>query len=431
MILICCSLIFFRESINSEFNKSQCLYAGFDPTADSLHFGNLLVLTTLIRFLRDGHQVICLVGNATVQIGDPSDKHDQRPSIDSETVEYNTNKISGSISSIFSNHYKYFWTKNKDTKDQPLKEPIIVHNLNWYKDLNVIDFFSNIGRSIRLTNLLSKKFVENRFQQHLGLSYSEFSYQIFQSYDWFNLLNRYNCRFQIGGIDQIGNIQEGVSLIYKKKSDVQPYGLILPLILDENGFKYGKSNGKPVWLNRKKMSYFDFYQFFYRTTDKEVEKFLKLFTFLSDQEINEIMETHFLNKKDNYAQKILAEQITLLVHGPEGLRVAKLATDIFYKKDVAAVEKLEQEYFNDLFLPEQIITMYIEPEETTVLDVALKCKIFQRDLDTVKLIESGGLNLNGIKCTNSNEKMMNKYILKNRTTLVRVGKKRFYIIKWQ
>lgn len=241
---------------------------------------------------------------------------------------------------------------------------------------------------------------------------------------------------QIGGIDQIGNIQEGVSLIYRKTYGmdpalVQPYGLILPLILDDKGQKYGKSNGKPVWLSRRKLNYFDFYQFFYRTPDTEVERFLKYFTFFTDQQINDVMSKHLLNKKENYAQQVLAEQITLLVHGEEGVRVAKLATEIFYRKELSAVEELEQEYFDDFFLPDQIVNMYIEPNETTVLDVALRCKIFRNELDTAKLIDGGGLNVNGVKITNANEKITDKHILKNRTTLIKVGKKRFYIIKWQ
>lgn len=159
------------------------------------------MLTTLLRFLRDGHQVICLIGDATVRIGDPSDKYTERPSIDVDTVEYNANKISATISSIFSNHYKYFWKRSEATAQRPIQEPIIVRNANWYRELNVVDFFSSVGKAIRLSNLLSKKFVEQRADAHLGLSYSEFSYQIFQSYDWFHLLNKFNCRFQVWLID--------------------------------------------------------------------------------------------------------------------------------------------------------------------------------------------------------------------------------------
>lgn len=222
-------------------------------------------------------------------------------------------------------------------------------------------------------------------------------------------------------------------MIYKK-TDVQPYGLVLPLILDEKGAKYGKSQGRPVWLSRRKLSYFDFYQFFYRTTDADVEKFLKMFTFLDDQEICRVMERHLADKRANHAQQVLAEQITLLVHGAEGVRVAKLATEIFYRKDIKAVESLEPEYFSNLFLPEQIVTMYVEPTETTLLDVVMKCRIFEKELDSVKLIESGGLYVNGMKFTEANERIMDKpkkFILKNRTTLIKVGKKRFYAVLWQ
>lgn len=204
-------------------------------------------------------------------------------------------------------------------------------------------------------------------------------------------------------------------MIYRK-TDIQPYGLVLPLILDEKGAKYGKSHGKPVWLNRRKLSYFDFYQFFYRTTDADVERFLKMFTFLSDVEICRAMEQHLADKRANHAQQVLAEQVTLLVHGAEGLRVAKLATEIFYRKDIKAIESLEQDYMDDLFLPEQIVTMFIEPTETTLLDVAMKCRIFERELDCVKLIASGGLYANDVKCTDANERILDnrgKFILKN------------------
>ena len=194
-----CVFSIHRPELETIFQKQQCIYAGFDPTAEGLHFGNLLILMSLLHFLRDGHQVVCLVGNGTARIGDPSDKAGERPALCEEAIQRNSAAVSANISKIFSNHYKYIWLSSQKRHPKPSQifEPIILHNLDWYRNRNVIDFISTVGRKLRLSDMLSRKFVADRVKSKEGLSFTEFSYQVFQGYDWFHLFNQYNCKFQV------------------------------------------------------------------------------------------------------------------------------------------------------------------------------------------------------------------------------------------
>lgn len=286
------------------------MYAGFDPTADSLHVGNLLILMNLLHWQRAGHQVIALVGGATGLIGDPSHRKSERLEMEAFLVEENLNLIIKSIETIFENHEKYFW-KDPSSKLNPIK---IVNNIDWYNDVNVIEFIRRVGKHFRLGTMLGRTSVQSRLKSDSGMSFTEFTYQIFQAYDWLHLLKTYDCHFQIGGSDQMGNIVAGHDLISRttKKS---VYGLTLPLVTAEGGKKFGKSTGNAVWLSPNRSSSFQLYQFFIRTADTDVEKFLNLFTFLSAPEINEIVEGHKKDPGKREAQKILAEEVTVLVHG--------------------------------------------------------------------------------------------------------------------
>jgi hypothetical protein len=176
-------------------SKPQCVYAGFDPTADGLHFGNLLVIMTLLHMLRNGHRVVCLIGDATACIGDPSDKNGERPQMNQDTIRTNSAAVSADISRVFANHRKYFWTP--ESSGEELSDPIIVHNNDWYRKRNVIDFIGQVGRGLRMTDMLGRKFVVDRVKSREGLSFTEFSYQVFQGYDWLHLFNTYGCRFQV------------------------------------------------------------------------------------------------------------------------------------------------------------------------------------------------------------------------------------------
>lgn len=301
----------FRNEIVDLLQKSpQCVYAGFDPTASSLHIGNLLILMNLLHWQRARHQVIALVGGATGLIGDPSHRKSERVEIEKHLIEENVKSITKNIETIFNNHAKYIW-KNKQEDLKPL---IIINNLDWYTNVNIIDFIRNVGKYFRMGTMLSRSSVQSRLNSDTGMSFTEFSYQVFQAYDWFQLMKRYKCRFQIGGSDQMGNIMSGYDLITKTgKNEV--YGITLPLITAEGGKKFGKSLLNAVWLSPTKSSSFQLYQYFIRTKDSDVERFLKLFTFLPLHKITEIVNAHMKNPEERIAQKLLADQVTLLVHG--------------------------------------------------------------------------------------------------------------------
>lgn len=300
-----------RNEMVELLNKSpQCVYAGFDPTADSLHIGNLLILMNLLHWQRAGHQVISLVGGATGLIGDPSHRKAERVEIEKCVIEENVESIEKNIKTVFNNHENYFW----ENKQEKLKPPIVVNNINWYTNVNVIEFVRNIGKYLRMGTMLGRTSVQARLNSDAGMSFTEFTYQVFQAYDWLQLVTRYNCCFQIGGSDQMGNIMSGYDLI-TKSTRKQVYGITLPLITAEGGKKFGKSLMNAIWLSPTRSSSFQLYQYFIRTKDSDVEKFLKLFTFLTLDKINEIVDEHMKNPERRTAQKLLAQQVTLLVHG--------------------------------------------------------------------------------------------------------------------
>ncbi|KAG8224856.1 hypothetical protein J437_LFUL005459 [Ladona fulva] len=347
------------EIVDTLNSKPQVVYAGFDPTADSLHVGNLLVLTNLIHWQRAGHQVISLIGGATAQIGDPSGRTSERKKLKLENIEKSSTLIQKNISDIFENHKKYFW--NQKGKKDPLSEVIILDNESWYKDFNVVDFVSEIGRHFRMGTMLSRTSVQSRLASEAGLSFSEFSYQMFQAYDWLHLLQNHNCKFQIGGSDQMGNIVAGHDLIGK--------------VAEEK--VYGK--------------YFRYY--------KEKPEL-------------------------RIAQKKLAENVTLLVHGEEGLKSANLATSALYDKSVESLISMSPSEVIDVFRGTSTAKVLLSPG-LTVLDMAMSAGCFANDSDAKRIISAGGFYVNHQRITNFNEVLTKSvHILPNNLSLIRVGKKK-------
>lgn len=293
----------------------------------------------LIHFQRAGHIPIAVIGGATGRVGDPSGRSTERLEITEETIKHNLARIKKQIGSIFDNHAKYLWKPQNGISD--LKRPKylnvlcfcfsveellflfftlfflyyrIIDNFNWYDDLKLIDFVSNIGRNFRMSDMLSIESVKTRLSSPQGMSFSEFSYQIFQSYDWLRLFQQQKCGIQLGGSDQMGNIVMGHHLI-RRVTGKPSYGLTIPLLVDHHGNKLGKTADNAIFLNPEKTSPYSLYQFFIRIADLEVEYLLKMLTFRSITRINEIMEKHRENPHLRKAQEKLAEDVTLLVHG--------------------------------------------------------------------------------------------------------------------
>ncbi|XP_055389544.1 tyrosine--tRNA ligase, mitochondrial [Condylostylus longicornis] len=408
-------------------SSPQTIYAGFDPTAKSLHIGNLLVIIGLLHCQRTGHNPIALVGGATGLIGDPSGRTTERSLLGNTIIEENLACIEKQIITIFENHKREIWQKQK--QKGALRQLKVVNNAIWYENLNLIDFISKMGRHFRMGSMLSRSSVQTRLASSEGMSFTEFTYQIFQAYDWLHLYKTYNCRFQLGGSDQMGNLMTGHELISRIENK-SVFGLTLPIITNEEGDKFGKSGGNPIWLDSEKTSPFSFYQFFIRTPDSEVEKLLKLFTFLPLSDIDGIMEEHRERPEKRMGQKELARELTLLVHGKEGLEKAENVTNALYEGNIDGLSELNINEIKQNFSGATLCEILPEAG-MTVLDLAMKSKCFKTEVDACRIISAGGFYINLKKAQNISEIISpGIHTLKNGLTLLRVGKRNYYIVKW-
>ncbi|XP_025896134.1 tyrosine--tRNA ligase, mitochondrial, partial [Nothoprocta perdicaria] len=345
-------------------------YCGFDPTADSLHVGHLPALMALLHLQRAGHHVIALVGGATARLGDPSGG----------------------------------------------REPLL-------------RFACGAGGRLRMGALLSRQGCQARLRSAEGMSLAEFLYPALQAYDFLHLRRRHGCRLQIGGADQMGNIMSGYELVSRETGE-DVFGITVPLITSTTGDKLGKTAGNAVWLNRDKTSPFELYQFFVRQQDSIVEKYLKLFTFLPLEEIRHIMEMHAKEPEKWGPQKRLAAEVTKLVHGREGLESAKRCTKALYHSSVEALEAMSDQELQELFKQTPSAELLLEPG-TSVLDLCRKANAIPAGPSGYQKITDGGVSINGIRETNPEAVLVvGQHILKNGVSLLRIGKKNYYIIKW-
>jgi len=422
--------VFPRESVHSlvrllEGPQSTTVYAGFDPTAPSLHVGNLLVLTSLLHFQRAGHRVVVLLGGATARIGDPSGKNSEREELGEEVIVKNIHGIKCDIEKIVTNHNQHFWSKERGE----LHEVEVVDNESWYKKMNIIDFLSSVGRNLRLGKMLNRSSVKSRLESDEGLSLTEFSYQAFQGFDWLHLLRTRDCRIQVGGKDQLGNIMAGQEIISRER-ETDVWGVTIPLIVNEEGSKFGKSAGAPVWLSPDLTSPFSLYQFFMRLPDSQLFSMLQYFTFLPVGELEMVMEKHSLAPEKRVGQTCLAKNVTLLVHGQAGLEMAQTTTDILYNQDIKTLSSITLDQAREVFTGAPFLQKLFSPG-MTVLDLANKVGCFSREKDAIRIIRAGGFSINMVKVNNTEEVLTHgKHIMDNALTVIRVGKKNFYIIEW-
>eukprot|EP00058_Branchiostoma_floridae_P009893 XP_002595381.1 hypothetical protein BRAFLDRAFT_119005 [Branchiostoma floridae] len=302
----------------------QCVYCGFDPTADSLHIGNLLAIIGLLHCQRAGHNTIALIGGATARIGDPSGRSKEREELDLDQLQTNIRGIESTLQRVCKNHQQDIWRSPKELP--PLR---IENNSSWYRQQSVVEFMSTVGRHFRMGTMLGRTSVQTRLKSAEGMSLTEFTYQMFQAYDFLHLHREYRCLIQLGGSDQMGNMMSGHDLV-RKVTGKEVYAITVPLVTTTSGEKLGKTAGNAVWLSRDKTSPFELYQFFIRQPDSIMESYLKLFTFLSMTEIADIMRKHSNHPENRLAQKKLAEQVTILVHGVSGLDFALCCRPCIY-----------------------------------------------------------------------------------------------------
>lgn len=422
----------YTQKLKHLLKQPRAVYAGFDATGSSLHIGNLATIMNLLHFHRYGHKVICVIGDATARIGDPSGHTEDRKEVATESIMRNAASIEETLRRVFSNFNQYF---NDDTSKSEHKSPIIVRNSSWYKDKDVVEFVGDIFRQVRVPGLLKRKAIADRMAcDSAGLNMSEFCYQIFQAYDWVTLRRLYDCRVQIGGSDQEGNINTGHDLIKKCFATVphDSFGILGNLITNEKGTKLGKSSvqSNHIWLRPEMTSPYNLYQFFRRTPDKDVEKFLKIYSFYDDKTIESFIYKHLKKPEDVwYCQKKLAEHVVQLVHGEEGLKSAKRITHAFFQRNPLDIANLRDDELNQLFDEDSIIRL-IHKEGLRVSDLTRKAKCFRTELDAEYVISRGGLWLNDARVDSINALITEDLVIGNNITIMRVGKKNYFVFKW-
>ncbi|MFT6237544.1 MAG: tyrosyl-tRNA synthetase [Cellvibrionaceae bacterium] len=314
-----------EESLAEMLNEPQVVYCGFDPTADSLHIGSLVPLLTLKRFQQAGHTPIVLVGGATGLIGDPSFKSQERQLNTPEVVASWVSKIKAQTSQLI------------NFSEDGTNAAAMANNLDWMSDFNILDFLRDVGKHFSINNMINKESVKQRINREgEGISFTEFAYMLLQSYDFAELYRRHRCVLQIGGSDQWGNIVGGVDLT-RRMHGAHVYGLTLPLVTKADGTKFGKTESGTIWLDPKKTSPYAFYQFWLNAADADVYKFLKYFTFLSVDDIDKLERMDKDSGTKPQAQKVLAQEVTRLVHGDDGLRAAEVITRSLFDGSVGGL----------------------------------------------------------------------------------------------
>ncbi|KAL9652179.1 hypothetical protein ABK040_013948 [Willaertia magna] len=436
---------------NNNNNKPIGIYAGFDPTASSLHVGNLLVIQTLKRFQKvfspKQLHIFCLVGGATGKIGDPSGRKTERPLLEEELIQQNIDGLTREL-------LNYFKLEKLDNNLQnntlQNNNATVVNNNDWLGQMNMIEMLRNVGKYFQLTNLLRLESVKSRLEnadsENSGMTFTEFSYSLFQSYDFYHLFLNHNVRLQIGGSDQWGNITSGLEFIKKKlnqqyvsdskkgSDDEIICGMTVPLLTTADGVKFGKSMGNAIWLNPERTSPFDFYQFFIRVQDADVEKLLKMLTFVSLEEIDNVMKEHAKNPELRIAQKLLAEQLTEQIHGKEQLETVKKCTELLFKNnEEEALELLKTLNIKDIksFMKDSPSTCFKKEEiiGKNLIDICLQLRLGPSKSELFKLTKSGGLYLNYKRQNDVKYCICENDLIQNSFIVLRTGKKNYHLIE--
>jgi tyrosyl-tRNA synthetase len=392
-------------------------YIGFDPTADSLHIGSLVPIILLVHFQKAGHKPVALVGGATGMVGDPSGKSAERNLLDEDTLQKN-------IAGVRKQLEKFL---RFDAGDPNAAE--LVNNYDWFKEMNFLGFIREVGKLISVNYMLGKDSVRKRIEGETGISFTEFTYQLIQGYDFLWLYQNKNCKIQMGGSDQWGNITTGTELI-RKKTGGEAFAFTCPLITKADGGKFGKSEQGNVWLDPEKTTPFQFYQFWLNAADADAEKWIRIFTFLPRTEIGDLTNAHNQDPSKRILQKKLAEELTVFVHGTEELAKAVEMTEKLFKNQSASAESLSVE---DLESMEGIVNIdYPAAKIESGVDVVsflAESGIFPSKGEARKMVTGGGVSINRKKTEDVSMQIGKQLLLHNRYLLIQKGKKNHYLVK--
>lgn len=399
------------DAFNAYFAEpGKVVYCGFDPTADSLHVGHLVPLLMLKRFQLAGHKPLALIGGATGMIGDPSFKATERSLNSTSQVKEWVDKLAGQIQSILGT-------------DQDGSGAEIVNNADWMADMDILAFLRDVGKHFSVNSMIAKESVKQRINRpDQGISFTEFSYSLLQSYDFAQLNKRHNCTLQIGGNDQWGNITAGIDLTRRMNGN-QVHGMTLPLITKSDGTKFGKTESGAVWLDPTKTSPYAFYQFWLNSTDEDVYNYLRYYTFLSVEEINQIEAEDMSSAFKPKAQKILAQEITQLIHGEKGLAQAERISQAMFNGDPSDLTEAELAQLAQDGAPSTEIT-----EAISLQDALIETGLASARRQVREWIEAGAVLLNGQKAESAEQVLSAEDALFGRYVLIKRGKKNFHLV---
>ncbi|HCT4658656.1 TPA: tyrosine--tRNA ligase [Staphylococcus aureus] len=400
-----------EQGIEDLLNKEQVtLYCGADPTADSLHIGHLLPFLTLRRFQEHGHRPIVLIGGGTGMIGDPSGKSEERVLQTEEQVDKNIEGISKQMHNIFE-----FGTDHG---------AVLVNNRDWLGQISLISFLRDYGKHVGVNYMLGKDSIQSRLEH--GISYTEFTYTILQAIDFGHLNRELNCKIQVGGSDQWGNITSGIELMRRMYGQTDAYGLTIPLVTKSDGKKFGKSESGAVWLDAEKTSPYEFYQFWINQSDEDVIKFLKYFTFLGKEEVDRLEQSKNEAPHLREAQKTLAEEVTKFIHGEDALNDAIRISQALFSGDLKSLSEKElKDGFKD------VPQVTLSNDTTNIVEVLIETGISPSKRQAREDVNNGAIYINGERQQDVNYALAPEDKIDGEFTIIRRGKKKYFMVNYQ
>jgi tyrosyl-tRNA synthetase len=402
-----------REQLEKELTTG---YIGFDPTADSLHIGSLLPILLLVHFQKAGHKPIALIGGATGMVGDPSGKSEERNLLNEETLQRNILGVKAQLEQFLN-----FSPTLPNAAE-------LVNNYDWFKSISFIDFLRDTGKHITVNYMMAKDSVKKRIEGETGISYTEFAYQLMQAYDFYWLFQQKQCKLQMGGSDQWGNMTTGTELI-RRKCGGEAFVFTNPLVTKSDGGKFGKTEAGNIWLDPAKTSPYQFYQFWLNASDTDATRWIKLFTFLTREEIDSITETHLQNPSARTLQRKLASEVTSFVHGQAELSKAIETTEKLFSNQQAPIELLSE---TDLEQIQGVIKVEVDKaslaEGIDIVSLLANTGIFPSKGEARKTIQGGGVSINRKKIESVELKVDSSFLLHQRYILIQKGKKNYFLI---
>lgn len=394
-------------------------YVGFDPTADSLHIGSLVPILLLVHLQKAGHKPLALVGGATGMVGDPSFKAEERKMLDLDTLQHNQRCIKAQLEKFL------------DFDPAKPNAAEMVNNYDWFKDISFLQFIRDVGKHITVNYMMAKDSVKKRLEGDSGMSFTEFSYQLIQGYDFYHLYKARNCKLQMGGSDQWGNIVTGTELV-RRMAGGEAFAFTCPLVKKADGTKFGKTESGNVWLDPKRTSPYLFYQFWIKTTDEDAESYIRTFTFLDQPAVDALIAEHRQNPGLRQLQKRLAKEITIFVHGEKEYEFAVQASEMLFRNDTASIlQSLTEEQLLEVMsgVPQVDVARTELETGKDIISFLAETKILPSKGEARKMLQNGGISINKNKVENQELLVNTTLLLRDQYLLVQKGRNNYFLVK--